>query len=57
MKLVLITVLALLVSACSDSFNENDRENIVALKKEVKELREIISSMNGNHHYFSKQVT
>lgn len=48
MKYVFITLLALCVSACSDNFNETDRENIVELKREVKELREIVSAMAGN---------
>lgn len=47
MKYVFITLLALCVSACSDNFNETDRENIVELKREVKELREIVSAMAG----------
>jgi hypothetical protein len=48
MKYVFITLLALCVSACSDNFNETDRENIVELKRDVKELREIVSAMVGN---------
>jgi len=48
MKYVFITLLALCVSACSDNFNETDRENIVELKRDVKELREIVSTMAGN---------